>query len=599
MWLVLRLTFIVGLCLCQITFAAEPKKNIVLILADDLGFSDIGSFGSEVNTPNLDALAAEGVRFSNYHTAASCAPTRSMLMSGMDSHHAGVANMPESITSAQQGKPGYGGTLGQDLVSVATRLKDAGYHTYMTGKWHLGNTKALLPSGRGFERALAMADTGADNWEQKPYLPIYEKASWFEDGEPAQLPGDFYSSSYFVDKTIEYIESNRGDGAPFFSYLAFQAVHIPVQAPREFTEKYMGVYDAGWSELRKQRYKGAIEMGVAESGQDLPEMSTTFDWSKLSADEKKYQSKRMAVYAGMIDAMDFNIGRLISYLKDTNQFDNTVFIFVSDNGAEPSDPTPVTNALTSGSGIAGEIFNTWMRFSNYNIDYETLGEKGSYNAIGPSFASAAASPFTWYKFFAGEGGMRVPMIVSGLASPLNGEVVDSFSWVTSIVPTMLEIAGVQYSGDKYQGKTVKPITGRSLLPVLMHDNAETYSAEDVVGYELGGNAALFQGDYKIVKNRGPIGSGDWHLFNLNDDPSESKDLKLDQPERFETMMAEYDQYVVDHDVLPVDASYDQRRQVVFYGLNKRLGGFIPWVVGIGIVIVVIIFVRRRRRLSEG
>ncbi len=407
---------------------ASQPPNIVLLLADDLGFSDLGSYGSEVSTPNLDELARQGVRFSNYHTAASCAPTRSMLMTGVDSHRNGVANMPESLTADQLGKPGYQGTLNKSVVTVATLLQGAGYHTYMTGKWHLGMTAELLPGGRGFERSLAMADTGADNWEQKPYLPIYARANWFEDGREMTLPDDFYSSRHFIDKTIEYIESNLADQKPFFAYVAFQAVHLPVQAPREFTEKYIGKYDAGWTELRKQRYEGAVASGVADEGIQLAEIPTTLDWQSLTEQEKKYQSKRMAVYAGMIDAMDFHIGRLISFLKDAGQYDNTVFIFVSDNGSEPSDP------------MVSSLFDLWMMTNNYNTDYETLGEKGSFSLIGPSFASAAASPFAWYKFFAGEGGLRVPMIISGIESTLKGGVINSFSWVTDIVPTILQLA---------------------------------------------------------------------------------------------------------------------------------------------------------------
>ncbi len=249
--------FLLSTIVCWSSFALGSRPNIVLLLADDLGFSDLGSYGSEVHTPNLDELASQGVRFSNYHTAASCAPTRAMLMSGVDSHRAGVANMPESLTSDMRGKPGYAGTLSKNVVTVATLLLEAGYHTYMTGKWHLGKSPDLLPSSRGFERALTMADTGADNWEQKPYIPIYTRANWFEDGIETTLPEDFYSSEYFIDKTIEYIGSNLDDQKPFFSYVAFQAVHIPVQAPREYTEKYLGQYDIGWNQLRQERYQGA------------------------------------------------------------------------------------------------------------------------------------------------------------------------------------------------------------------------------------------------------------------------------------------------------------------------------------------------------
>jgi len=366
--------------------AENPRPNIVLILADDLGFSDLPSYGSEVETPNIDQLANNGVRFSNYHTAASCAPTRAMLMSGVDSHLAGVANMPESLSSEQAGQPGYQGVLGDNVVTIANLLQDAGYHTYMAGKWHLGKTKDRLPSARGFERAVSLADSGADNWEQKPYIPVYSEAHWYEDGEPTTLPNDFYSSEFLIDKTIDYIDSHPAD-EPFFAYVAFQAVHIPVQAPRAFTQKYIETYTQGWSELRKQRYAGAVAQGVMPAGLNIADMPTTTDWNSLTDQEQQYEAKRMAVYAGMIDAMDYHLGRLMDHLRKSGQYDNTVFIFASDNGAEPSDIL----AQLRGRPVE-KVFRWWMDANGYNDEYETLGEKGSYNMIGASFASAAASP---------------------------------------------------------------------------------------------------------------------------------------------------------------------------------------------------------------
>ena len=227
------------------TTPPSARPNIVLLLADDLGFSDLASYGSEINTPSLDALANQGVRFSNFHVAANCAPTRAMLMSGVNNHRAGVGNIIEMIPDEFRDSPSYQGALSENVITVATLLNDAGYHTYMAGKWHLGHTPELLPSARGFERTVALADSGADNWQQKPYLPIYDQANWFADGQRYQLPDDFYSSKFLVDKTIEFIDSNAGSSAPFFAYVPFQAVHIPVQAPQEFIDRYMGVYDQG------------------------------------------------------------------------------------------------------------------------------------------------------------------------------------------------------------------------------------------------------------------------------------------------------------------------------------------------------------------
>jgi len=315
-----------------VTFAAgaldaeDDRPNIVLILADDLAYTDIAPYGGEVDTPTLSALAEQGVRFANYHTAANCAPARAMLLTGVSNHLAGVPNIPEMLAPEQRRHANYQGVLGNNVVTVATLLEGAGYHTYMAGKWHLGATPDKLPSRRGFARTVALMDSGADNWEQRSYLPIYETANWFSDGERFELPEDFYSSRFLIDKMIEFIDGNLKDGRPFFAYVPFQAVHIPVQAPQEFIDRYMGVYDEGWDALRERRRRRAVEIGLVSENAGMARMRSTIDWTSLSTERKRYEAKRMAVYAGMIEAMDFHIGRLIHYLKARSVYENTVFI---------------------------------------------------------------------------------------------------------------------------------------------------------------------------------------------------------------------------------------------------------------------------------
>ncbi|CAA0111488.1 Arylsulfatase [Halioglobus japonicus] len=541
--------------------ALAARPNVVLIIADDLGFSDIAPYGSEIQTPALSALAQRGIRFTNYHTAASCAPTRGMLLTGVDSHRNGVPNIPETIPPEQAQHANYRGTLGHNVVTVASLLQEAGYHTYLAGKWHLGKTPDLLPFRRGFERTVTMADTGADNWEQKPYIPIYKKANWFADGEPFELPEDFYSSRFLVDKTIEYISSNAGDGQPFFAYLPFQAVHIPVQAPQAFTDKYMETYNEGWEVLRKQRQARAEQLGIIAPGTDMVDMSTTADWESYTAEEQRYHAKRMAVYAGMIDAMDHHIGRLINYLKQTGQYENTVFIFTSDNGSEASggdDPRSVAMKIA-------------LAEQGYVNDYDTLGLKGSFNTIGPSFASAAASPLGFYKFYAGEGGMRVPLIIAGKRIPSSARLTNALAYVTDITPTILDLTGVSPPSERFGGHPVEPIVGRSLLPLVRGDVERVYSETDTIGYELGGNSALFQGDYKIVLNIPPVGDNEWHLYNIVKDPGETRDLKEQMPERFERMLAHYRQYTIDNNVLPLPANYNPAFQGIANGTLDRFG----------------------------
>ena len=542
--------------------STNKKPNIVVILADDLGYSDLKSYGSEIDTPNLDQLASEGLSFSNYHTSASCAPTRAMLLSGVDSHRAGVANIAEAKTESQADSPFYNGTLNENVVTIATLLKDQGYHTYMAGKWHLGYKEPKLrPINRGFEQTVMMPYSGADNWQQRSYLPNYPKAEWFANGKNFTLPDDFYSSKFIVDKSIEFINSNKDDNKPFFSYVAFQAVHIPVQAPKEYTNKYLGKYDGGWGELRKQRQQAVKELGLVPKDAKMMDVATTLDWNALSDDDKKYHSKSMAVYAGMVDSMDANIGRLVQHLKDIGEYDNTIFIFTSDNGGEASDP-----------GSMSPLFPVWLSMEDYNQDYETLGEKESYNYIGASFASAVVGPLGHYKFYSGEGGLRVPMIISGpaLDNSLKGTWNDSFTYVKDLAPTILQLTNTQHPGTLYKGKTVEPMTGKSLVPIVKAQSESVYDPKDNIAYEIGGNAALFQGDYKIMLNRPKLGDGQWHLYNIVTDPGETEDLRDQKPELFEELKIAYAQYERENGVLPVPSDYDQRRQVIDNAIQVRV-----------------------------
>ena len=555
-----RLLMLVGLCSSPLIVAdAQRPPNVVLILADDLGFTDLASYGSEIQTPHLSALAKAGVSFSNYHTAANCAPSRAMLLTGVDSHRAGVPNIPEMIPPEQAAYSHYAGTLGDNVVTVATLLQDAGYHTYMAGKWHLGHSPGQLPSRRGFERTLALGASGADNWQHKTYLPIYDRANWYADGEEYQLPEEFYSSRFLVDKMIEFIDVNQHDGAPFFAYLPFQAVHIPVQAPEEFIDRYMGVYDGGWHLIRDQRQQRAIGFGVVPAGTGMVEMASTAQWQALSPVQQAYEAKRMAVYGAMVEAMDHHIGRLVAHLKRLGEYQNTVFIFSSDNGAE-----------AMGEAVQNTWLNRWALASRgYSVDYETLGLKGSFNTISPSFASAAASPLAYYKFYLGEGGMRVPMIIAGERVPVKDQFTAAFASVTDVAPTILAFTGVAPAPQRYGGRRVEPMIGRSLLPLVDGSADAVYGKDDAVGFELAGHGALFMGQHKIVLNRGTHGDGQWHLFNIVLDPGETNDLSVENPLLLQRMLARYQEYVEDNKILPIPDGYRHGRQLVLNALQKR------------------------------
>ena len=540
------------------TSALAKRPNMVVMLADDWGFSDVGAFGGEMHTPHLNQLAQKGMRFSNFHVSASCSPTRSMLLTGVDNHLNGVGNMRETIPLSHVGRAGYLSVLNNRVVTIASLLQDSGYRTYVAGKWHVGKEPHNLPPARGFDRSLVLGDSGADNWETgKLYLDLTDKVYWYDNGKEAKMPKEFYSSEFYINKTLEYLKTDAKLDKPFFAYVAFQANHIPVQAPQEFIEKYKGKYNKGWDVLRQERRNKAIELGLMPLNTPMaPLPSTHVAWDSLSETDKAYQARRMEVYAAMAEAMDHQIGRLIGHLKETGEYDNTVFVFLSDNGAEATDPY----ALAVGR---------WWLDQHYNRDLDRLGSKGAYSVIGPNWARATTSPLSTYKFFAGEGGIRVPLIISGVpnmvidASP---RIHQSLTHVNDIVPTLLDLAKVQHPGTTYKGQTIYPLTGHSLLPVISGTAKRVRGPDEVLGYELSGNKALFKGDYKLLSNLAPVGDGQWHLYNIVKDPGETQDLQQALPELFQTLQADYAKWSKANGVLDMPKAYDPIEQVIVNSL---------------------------------
>jgi len=510
------------------------------------------------------------------------------LLTGVDSHRTGVANIKEALTPEQAHSPFYRGSLNHNVVTVATLLRDAGYNTSMAGKWHLGyETESLLPINRGFEQTVTMPFSGGDNWTQQAYVPHYEKTLWFENGREITVPEDFYSSKFIVDKTIDQLENNlqakENSRKPFFSYVSFQAVHIPIQAPKAFTEKYIGRYKDGWHVLRENRQKAVKDLGLLPARAPMKRMLSTTNWDELSEEEKRFNDKRMAVYAGMVDAMDHHIGRLVQYLKDSGQYDNTIIMFSSDNGPAASDVPPL-----------------WIKMLGYNNDYETLGERYSYGTLGISFGSAAASPLGHYKFHSGEGGMRVPLIVSGaqLADSLRGNISHSKAFVKDLAPTILALAGTQHPGTQYQGRPIEASTGKNLLPIFQASTDSVYTEEDIIAYEIGGNAALIKGDYKITLNRGGTNDDRWHLYNIKQDPGETEKLEAIEPAVFSDLLSEYETYARENGVIPVPPNYHQPIQILKNGLKAKLINSLNTPIGIlfSLIIAAIVMVPLVKRL---
>lgn len=524
--------------LSSTTGMAQP--NFVVLLVDDAGLMDFGGYGGEARTPNINRLADEGIRFSNYHTSPLCSPSRAMLLTGMDNHRVGVGTIPEVLHEAQAGDPAYALHLLPGVRTIASRLKQAGYATFMTGKWHLGSGTGDLPDTHGFERSFALDASGADNWEHKPFLPLYADAPWFEDGKPARLPQDFYSSQFLVDRMIEYL-SGRDRTRPFFSYLAFQAVHIPVQAPSQFTSNYQGVYAAGWDRLREQRIGKARALGLMPPDAPPPEPHPTLRaWEDLSESEQRHYEKSMMVNAGMLEAMDHHIGRLLDYLEREAELSNTVFIITSDNGPEFGDPT------------ASAVFRLWMSLNGYHTELERAGERGYMGAIGPEWASAAAVPGSLFKMYASEGGTRVPLIVSGPGIEAASGFNPALSFVTDIAPTIANMAQLPATDE---------MDGRSLLPVLSGRRDVVHGENDPVGLEVAGNSALFRGRYKLTRNSLPHGDARWRVHDLEDDPAERNDLSGANGALHIDLLSEYQRFAGDVGVIPLPDDFDIQAQI--------------------------------------
>lgn len=543
--------------LAPASFAQPPSRpNIVIILADDVALMDFGVYGGEAKTPNIDALAQRGALFTQYRTSPLCSPSRAMLLTGMDNHRTGIATIPEVLPEEQVGQPGYSMALEDGVLTIADRLRADGYRTLMVGKWHMGEEPHEMPQAHGFDRSFALAASGADNWADKSYIPFYTEAPWFEGGVETDLPQDFYSSRFIVDRMIEYLGTTDA-GQPFLAYLPFQAIHIPVQAPREFISKYKGIYDAGWHSLRTQRHQKAIELGLIREGAALADLPPDFrNWGDLTDDDRQLYAARMEVNAAMLDAMDHHIGRLVDHLRESGQYNNTIFVVTSDNGPEPS----------RGDDNAGLAVYHWL--TDYHVGLDGMGGPNSWGFIGPEWAAAAATPGAWYKFYATEGGIRAPLIIAGPG--LEKMQINSPAMVSDIAPTLLD--WVEISASLKEGR---PMTGRSLMPVLKGEIASVYGPNDVRAIEVSGNSALYIGDYKITRSMPPVGDGEWRLFDLARDPGETNDLAQSEPQILKRMLQQFETYSNENGVLPMPDGYDTTAQIEANTTDRMLVKY-PW-----------------------
>ena len=481
----------------------DNRPNILFILADDLGYTDLGAFGGEISTPNLDTLAFEGVRLANFHSAPYCAATRASLMSGTTSREAGVII--------------HNDILRPDVATMPERLGAAGYHTYISGKWNLGITVEESAHARGFELSFALGPPVDNHLAHSNFPPVSEFApggAWLENGVSVTLPEDWYSTDLFTDKLMEQISSNLQDGAPWFGYLALTAPHWPLQAPEDWIDRYAGRYDEGYDIFREARVARATELGVLPEGLLLDGYQGLAPaWSDLGDEQQAKLARAMEIYAAMVENIDWNIGRLVAFLEESGELDDTVIIFSSDNGAAGSDDTFVPPEMP--------------RTDNDN-SLANMGRQWSFTAYDRGWAEAATAPFREVKTSMYAGGTQVSTFVRHPDVANKGGIERTYLTVMDLLPTFLHIAEAPPPTDLFQGRQVLPVRGRSFWDLLRGGEPPETTATPWIT-TIDRQAALVLWPWKIVtppaavsdQDNGPL---DWDLFNLEDDPGERRDV---------------------------------------------------------------------------
>ncbi len=470
--------------------ATAGKPSIILILCDDMGYSDLGCYGGEIHTPNIDRMAAEGLRFRQFYNNSKCTTTRASLLTG--------------CYPFRSGKGGHQLLDGQTLT-LASALKPVGYRTILTGKWHLESDG---PNAWGFDESYGLLDGCSDSFE-----PTIRGRKFGHNGAPVRdFPDDYYVTDAYTDHAIDQIRKSVAAGEPYFLHLAYQAPHWPLHAKPEDHARYKGRYAGGWEEMRAQRHKRMIELGVIPPDTRL---------SAVDPDAKPWTGSpndqlTMELHAAMIDSMDQNIGRLLACLDETKTADNTIVVFLSDNGASAESPItpPVGNPEP--------------------------GAKGSYLSCGPSWANAQSTPFRKYKKFGHEGGMRTPCIIRWPAKISTGRWTDAVAHIIDFQPTFMEAAGLSPTDGIPAGK--RPLEGESFISLLQGGD---FLREKPVYFEWAGNRAVREGDWKACYMRQ---SGQWELFDLSSDPTEMNDLAATHPEKLEGMVRAWTRWAGTHGV---------------------------------------------------
>ena len=497
-----------------------PRPNILLIVADDLGYADLGSFGSKIATPNLDALAGEGIRFTNFHTAVMCAPTRAMLLSGNNNHVAGMARQGR-VGILGRPMAGYENHLSDRVVPMPRLLQEAGYHTYIVGKWHLGTGDDHSPRKMGFERSFTVLEGAGNHWDDRG---IYPGGSTYRlDGELTGWPEGRYSTDLYTEKLIEFIDGNADDGRPFFAFAAYTSPHWPLQVPLDELDRYAGQYDAGYDALREENFANLKAAGIVpESWRLPPRYEGITPWDELDAQQQRVEAREMELYAAMVSNLDHHVGRLLAYLDAQGLRDNTLIVFMSDNGAAAED-------------FYNEEFWGVLHehaVEHYENTFETMGHPDSFVSYGDAWAEAGSAPFKRRKTFATEGGMTAPMIVAGPGVAGASSISREYLTVMDLAPTFLDLAGAAYP----EREGIEPMRGKSLRAFWAGAADGVHENDTVTIHAHGAQAMLRRGDWKLLNIDSPFDESTLQLFNLATDPGETTNLREQEPEIFQELL---------------------------------------------------------------
>ena len=491
---------------CQ---SGDKPPDILLIMVDDMGYSDIGCYGGEVETPNLDKLASGGIRFTQFYNAARCCPTRASLLTGLFPHQAGMGGMVKWPPRADSPKA-YQGFLNQNCVTIAEVLKSGGYKTMMSGKWHVGEGRPHWPTDRGFDQYFGLISGAANYFDPTRTKAEGIKRSVALNDREYDVPDDFYMTTAITDHAVECLNEAGKKDTPFFQYVAYTAPHWPLHALPEDIQKYRGRFLEGWDVLREKRFRRMQEMGLIHA--DWPLSDRDPDCPAWEAVENREDMDlKMAVYAAQIDRVDQGVGRIVNTLKKTGRFDNTLILFLSDNG---------------GCHEGGPGGGDW-----WNNDVPPGGVDG-FKSYGRSWANLSNTPFRWFKHWVHEGGIATPLIAHWPKGIRNGGTLShETGHIVDVMATCCDVAGVAYPGT-FNGKAVTPAEGKSLAPVF---KGQSQPGHKVICWEHMGNKAIRKGKWKLVS----IKNGKWELYDLEVDRTELRDLSRSEPEKVSELLRDW------------------------------------------------------------